>query len=124
MDLSLRDLIDWLIHTGEHYPDIAAIILSMASAWCVALLYEAYVVPHSIPIDVQKLTLVFGIIFWQIGLGVPLWNVMDPADKLELRLVVLIAISPVSVVAYVTIGKLATRRWPWIASVWNVEMPK
>ena len=111
----------WLLATGVNYPDLVAILLGTAAGYAVGILAETYLIPATMPARQQQgLTVLITIVVaWLLSFLI--WGTMDPADSATMRALISIAASVLAVFTYPLVGRIATKYFPSIGSIWAVK---
>jgi hypothetical protein len=110
-----------LANFWDHYTDVGCIIVGAMCGWCVAAIVEALFVPTYWPSQKQKAATVLVTIVVSWFAAAMLWWVTDPIDPLRMRVTVAGILSPISPFGYVWVGRLLTKKFPSIGSVWSLE---
>jgi hypothetical protein len=112
-----------LANFWEHYTDVGCIIAGAVCGWCVAAIVETYFVPTYWPVHKQKGVTILVTICVSWFAAAMLWWVTDPIDPLRMRITVTGVLSPISPFGYVWVGRILTKKFPSIGSVWSLEKP-
>jgi hypothetical protein len=113
-----NEVLTWLANFSQRYPDLLAIFIGTVCAWAVGILVETYLIPLTWPVRQQKGFTVLATIITAAVMSSLVWGVLDSADSLRMRIVICIALAPLSPFSYVIVGRILTKRFPGIGSVW------
>ena len=115
----MTDFIDWLLHAGRLHPDIVAILLGTAAGNVASLLAERYWIPAAMAQRKQQGLTVLIAIVGAFSLSFAVWGVLNPKDPANLRAVVSLSASLISVIVYPAVARWATAKWPAIGTIWK-----
>jgi hypothetical protein len=117
----MTGVIDWLLHLGEHYPDLVALLLGTAAGYALGLLAEAYVIDPTMSGRHQKGLTVLITVAGATLMSSLIWHGLDAAAPLALRLSVSFACGLLAPFWYPAIARAATSRWPGIGTIWEFK---
>lgn len=123
----LDTIVNWvnqLAGLWQHYTDLGCILVANVPAWAIVIIAETFFIPATWTARAQQgATILLNIVIaWTVA--ATLWWVFDPADPLRVRLTVTGILSPISPFAYVWVGKIATKYFPSVGSIFALPKPE
>lgn len=115
------DPLEWitrLTRFGFQYPAVAAVVLGTLSAWSLGALVEAYWLPPWMPVRDQKAWASLVTIFGAWGGAALSWGALVPTDPIDMRWIIAGVLAPTAPFSYMIGGRILTRWFPKVASVW------